>query len=214
MPKTSGSFTPDGHDEQDWLALFFWLLSLATTWVYHAHIYAWYGQVREIAEDIAQETLARAFECIQSARRDEHPPINDLKAFCRTIAFHLFLDRARKERRLIRSASDWDIDALYAATHTLLDIAEVAIDKLILEGSIVNVAKAAARFSGKSRSALLRHIAWVMTSSEEPELLEQIFLKEGIHLSDYLDWPSDDPKARSRQASLLCQIRKRLKENS
>ena len=66
-------------DGQTWYDLYNWLLPLVEMWVRDSRVSSWYGQHREIAEDIAHEAY-RTFRYQQRADRGEMPPIGSLKA--------------------------------------------------------------------------------------------------------------------------------------
>src|SRR5450759_5473272 len=60
MLTTVSSYAEDrDNDEQIWNDLYTWLLSLVEKWVAYAHVTCWYGQQKEVSEDIAQEAILR-----------------------------------------------------------------------------------------------------------------------------------------------------------
>ena len=79
-------------DGQSWYDLYNWLLPLAEMWVRDSRVSSWYGQQKEISEDIAHETVIRTFRYHQRADRGELAPIGSLKALSRVIALNYFRD--------------------------------------------------------------------------------------------------------------------------
>jgi DNA-directed RNA polymerase specialized sigma24 family protein len=200
----------DEH-EQQWHDLLVWLLPLVKNWVYHAHIIRWYGQQSEIAEEIAQETVTRAFVYIQSAKRNEHAPVAHLHAFCRVTAYNIFVDRIRKERRMIHLPSDNQVYVTETVKGALSTPEEIALDHLVLEEIIVDAARAIVKFPLKQRTALLNYLASKTDFDASPSLVERALADEGIQLRDYVRPSCDDSGERSRQGALLWHARQRLK---
>jgi DNA-directed RNA polymerase specialized sigma24 family protein len=206
IPTDFCSPAPDGHEPDDefvWHALLVWLLPLVTAWVYSSHVNIWCGQQSEIVQEIIQESVTRAFEYVKRARHNGGPSVIHLKAFCRTIARNLFVDRVRKEGLLVRLAFADNIDRLYAGKLEGQNAAELALDHLIDEEAIINAVKVIVKLPDKRRAALLIALANVIDLAESPSLLEQELAKQGIQLRDYVRPRSDDPAVRSRQAALL-----------
>ncbi len=209
------SFTPDRHepdDEQKWRDLLIWLSSLVNIWTYSAHIVTWYGQESEIAAEIVQEAATRAFAYIQSASRNERAPVAHLKSFCRTTAYNVFVDRIRKERRMIHFSTNSTIAAIEAAMCELADPEEIALDHLILEEVIVDAASAIVNFPDKQKAALLIDLASATDFDASPSLVERALADKGIRLRDYVRQSSDDSGERSRHTSLLWHACQRLKK--
>jgi len=87
MLTTVSSYAEDrDNDEQIWNDLYTWLLSLVEKWVAYAHVTCWYGQQKEVSEDIAQEAILRVLRYRQRARRGEVQPIVSLKSLSKVIA--------------------------------------------------------------------------------------------------------------------------------
>lgn len=211
------SSTPDKYEpdnEQEWRDLLVWLSSLVKMWTYSARIITWYGQEREIAAEIVQETATRAFAYIQSANRNEHAPVAYLKGFCRTTAYNIFIDRIRKEKRMIHLPSDNDVSTIETTTCELADPEEIALDHLMLEEVIVDAARAIVNFPGKQKAALLIDLASATDFDALPSLVERALADEGIYLRDYLRSSLNDSGERSRHASLLWHACQRLRRKS
>ncbi len=132
-------------------------------------------------------------------------------AFCRTTAYNLFVDRIRKEKRLLHFSTDNSAYDPYTAKREQSDPEEIALDHLVLEEVIVKAARAIVRFPGKQRAALLTHLASDTDFNARPSLLERTLANEGIQLRAYVRQPSNDSGERSRQGALLWHARQRLK---
>jgi DNA-directed RNA polymerase specialized sigma24 family protein len=209
------SSTPDeqeANNEQEWSDLLAWLFTLVKAWVYRARILSWSGQQWEIAEEIVQETAVRAFVYIRSANRNGHAPVAHLKAFCRTTAYNVFVDRIRKEKRMIHFPRDSSVYAIEITKGAQANPEEIALDRLLLEEVIVDTARAIVRFPGKQRTALLNHLANEADLDASPSLMERALADEGIQLRDYVCPYSDDLGERSRRGALLWHARQRLKK--
>jgi DNA-directed RNA polymerase specialized sigma24 family protein len=217
MPADLHSSPSDEHqpnDEQVWRDLLVWLLSLVKTWIYSANVTNWRGQQCEVAEEISQETAMRTFEYIRRARRNEGPPVHHIKALCRTIAHSLFVDRIRKDRRIICFSHDESNFEAYSNMHEQADAEEIALDQLIDEETIVNAASVIAGFPDKQRAAVLRDLADVTDFAAPPSLLDQALADVGIQLREYANQRTEEPGERSRHSSLLWHAYKRLKRES
>jgi DNA-directed RNA polymerase specialized sigma24 family protein len=202
---------PRQSDEQAWYDLFTWLLPLVQTWVYNSGVPSWYGQHKEIAEDIAQEAVMRIFVYNQRAVQGEVPPIVSLKALGRVVARNYFLDRQRKDRPLVRPTLNTRTYETYALTHEFPDPSQIALDHLELAAVIVKAAQAVAKFPYRQKMAILTDLANASDFDEQPSPLEQALSAEGLQLRDYRRPHPADPKERSRHAALRCTAYKRLR---
>ncbi len=198
-------------DGQSWYDLYNWLLPLVEMWVRDSGVTSWYGQHREIAEDIAHEAVMRTFRYNQRADRGEMPAVGSLKALCRVIALNYFRDWRKKDRCLVRptlSSSAYDLSLI---VREAVDAAQVALDHLIMDSIIVTVAQVVATFPRGQRIALLTDLANMSELDGEPSQLEQALSNVGLRLSDYKRPRSDDPTERGRYAALRSIAYKRLK---
>lgn len=206
---------PEIVDEQTWYDLYLWLLPLVEIWVRDSQVSSWYGQQKEIAEDIAHEAVMRAFKYHQRAQSGEMPPIGSLKALSRVIARNYFRDWRKKDWCLVRPAvvdTEYSrYDSVYG-TGEVADAAQIALDRLIMDSIIVTVAQVVARFPQGQKVALLTDLANMSALEEGPTRLEQAFTSVGVHLSDYRRSRLEDPYARGRDAALRSIAYKRLKQ--
>ena len=206
---------PEIVDEQTWYDLYVWLLPLVEMWVRDSQVSSWYGQHREIAEDIAHEAIVRAFKYHQRSHRGEMPPIGSLKALSRVIARNYFRDWRKKDWCLVRpTLADTDYHRYDSARATgeIVDAAQIALDRLILDSIIVTIVQVVVRFPPGQKVALLTDLANMSALEEKPTRLERAFSAVGVQLSDYKRPRLEDPSARSRDAALRSIAYKRLKQ--
>ncbi|GCF08272.1 sigma-70 family RNA polymerase sigma factor [Dictyobacter arantiisoli] len=199
---------------QSWFDLYIWLLPLTEIWVRDAHVSSWYGQQKEIAEDIAHEAVLRTFRYHQRACCGELPPIGSLKALSRVIARNYFRDWRKKDWCLVRSTQDDNEQHCIDGSVLSLDVvdaAQIALDHLMLDAIIVMVARVVARFPRGQKAALLTDLANMSDLDGEPTLLEQALSDVGVHLRDYRRPRSEDPTIRGRDAALRSIAYKRLR---
>jgi DNA-directed RNA polymerase specialized sigma24 family protein len=205
---------PERVDEQTWYDLYIWLLPLVEIWVRDSRVLSWYGQHKEIAEDIAHEAVMRAFRYYQRSYRGEMPPIGSLKALSRVIARNYFRDWRKKDWCLVRptlSDTEYRTYDSSGVAYEAADASQIALDRLILDSIIVTVAQVVARFPPGQKAALLADLANLSDLDGEPTRLERAFSDVGVQLSDYKRPRSEDPSARSRDAALRSIAYKRLK---
>ncbi len=203
---------PEIIDEQVWYDLYVWLLPLVEMWVRDSQVSSWYGQHKEIAEDIAHEAVMRSFKYHQRSDRGEMPPIGSLRALSRVIARNYFRDWRKKDWCLVRPTDSeyYRYDSGYTAGE-VTDAAQIALDRLILDSIIVTVAQAVVRFPPGQKVALLTDLANMIALEGGPTRLERAFSEVGVRLSDYKRPRPEDPSARGRDAALRSIAYKRLK---
>jgi DNA-directed RNA polymerase specialized sigma24 family protein len=200
-------------NEQTWFDLYSWLLPIVEKWVYCADVATWRGQQRETAEDIVQEAVTRTFRYNQRAEHGEVPSIASLKSLTRTIAQNYFRDRRKKDWCLLPPPSyeiSWEGCETYLGRENL-NPSEIAVDQLILNATITDAARLMVKFPPRQRDVLLTDLANLADFGEQPSLLEQALIDEGIQLRDYRHPLPSEPLARNRHAALLCIAYKRLR---
>ncbi len=201
-------------DEQTWSDLYIWLLPLVEMWVRDARVSSWYGQWKEVAEDIAQEAVLRTFRYYQRSHSGEMPPIGSLRALGRVIARNYFRDWRKKDWCLQRSAVNTGEGYTPEGTGIVPDVvdaSQIALDRLILDSLFVTVAQVVAQFPQGQKVALLTDLANMSDGDDEPTLLERAFGDVGLQLSDYRRPRAEDATARGREAALRSIAYKRLK---
>jgi DNA-directed RNA polymerase specialized sigma24 family protein len=202
------------QDEQCWYDLYHWLLPLVEIWVRDAHVSSWYGQYKEIAEDIAHEAVMRTFRYCVRADRGEMAPIGSLKALSRVIARNYFRDWRKKDWFLVRPVHNDNEQDPFEVNYRMGegdDASQIALDHLMLDSIIVTVAHVVAKFPHGQKTALLTDLANMSDFDAEPTLLQQALSDVGLELSDYRRPRSEDPTIRGRDAALRSIAYKRLK---
>jgi len=197
-------------DEQTWNDLYIWLLSMIEKWVFYANVSCWRGQLKEVAEDIAQEAILRTLKYTQRASLGEVQPVVSLRSLSKVIAQNYFRDRRRKDLYLVLSSQNDDSDHLLS--DEVVDPAQIALDDLFFRSVIVLAARIVAKFPQQQRMALLTDLANISDFNAPPTLLEQVLSAEGICLRDYNHPLPLDPSMRGRYAAHLCIAYKRLKK--
>jgi DNA-directed RNA polymerase specialized sigma24 family protein len=201
-------------DEQAWYDLYTWLLPLVEMWVRDSQVSSWYGQHKEIAEDIAHEAVMRTFRYYQRSHRGEMPPIGSLKALGRVIARNYFRDWRKKDWCLVRPTLSDTQYYTYDRTnigYDVVDASQIALDRLMLDAIIVTVAQIVVQFPHGQKVALLTDLANMSDPEGEPTFLAQAFSDVGVQLSDYRRPRPDDASVRGRDAALRSIAYKRLK---
>lgn len=204
----------EAPDEHRWYELYHWLLPLVEIWVRDAHVSSWYGQYKEIAEDIAHEAVARTYRYCLRADRGEMSPIGSLKALSRVIARNYFRDWRKKDWCLVRPTYKDNEQDPFDLSHGMgigEDASQIALDHLMLDSIIVTIAHVVAKFPRGQKTALLADLANISDFDGEPSLLQRALSDVGLKLSDYRRPRSDDPTVRGRDAALRSIAYKRLK---
>ncbi len=198
------------HDQQ-WEDLYRWLFPLVRKWVWNARISSWCGQQQEITEDITAETLLRTFQQYQLSHKGETSPIYSLKALSKTIAYHYFQDRIRKDKRLIQLSSSRC--ALFIGKAATSNVEQVACEHLIETELLIASARTIAHIPPRQRLAMLIDLAQRATFDESTTTLEQALAAQGIQLREYRDLSSCSPDEHAQYASLRSLAYKRLKKD-
>lgn len=205
-------YHPD--DEATWHDLHTWLLPRVEKWVRNANINAWYGQQREVSEDITQEAVLRTFRYSQRAAQGEVRPIGSLKSLGQTIAQNYFRDRRKKDWNIIRPSQESDHPESYLESVSPLskiDPSQVAVDHMMLTNIIALAARILANFPPGQRSALLIDLANITDFGDNPTLLERSLSEAGVELKDYHHPLPTEPSEKNRHAALLSIAYKRLR---
>jgi DNA-directed RNA polymerase specialized sigma24 family protein len=174
-----------------------------------ARIESWQGQKEDLVEDIVQETVLRILERIQRATAGTLPPINSLKGFMKTVAYHYCIDLQRHDARLRRITPESAGNEYAFEPGEQTDLLALVTEHLSQEELFGYLAHHIAHFPRKQREALLIDLA-KYTHSEEPSPLQQALLAQGIDLQIYQRPLPADPDARTRHSSLLSIAYKRV----
>src|SRR5690349_21811988 len=139
VPPSTGPQEHLHDNEQQWAELCSWLLPLVESWVRKSRVISWYGQQREVSEEITQEALMRTFEQHKRAIKGEISPIISLRALSCTIARHYLIDRQRKDQRLVRQTQNNASMDHYIDTTTSADPSQIALANLEFQVVLMNV---------------------------------------------------------------------------
>lgn len=180
-------------------------------WVWRSGI--WIGQEEDVAEDIVHDAVERLYKHMQRAEMGGVSPVEHPERMIIVIAHRCFLDRWRKDRRLVRFDQDNRLSLEYVVQATAVNPAEVALDIVFQGWLYVKIADIVSkRIPDKQRMALLRDLAQRMHFGHTPTSLQQAFADKGMDLERYRDWKSADKREQSQHASNLSLSYKRIEE--
>jgi DNA-directed RNA polymerase specialized sigma24 family protein len=184
------------------------LLAQAKRLIHQLSVPNWLGQEEDLAWDIVQESMRRAYEYSQKAANGEREQVQSLTALLNTVAQNYCRDLRRREWRLSRDMAN--------APQSFLDngesFSEEATENAYREQLFHVLAHEIARFPLKQRQALLTDLAERMVFEEKPSMLQAAFRAEGICLEEYRQPRSESDQERNRKAALLGHAYKRLKK--
>jgi hypothetical protein len=193
-----------------WMSLYKRLQTLATRWVYNAHINVWYGQEDDVAWDIVLVAIERTFEYSLKAKSNGIVIIS-LEHLSITIARNYYRDLLRKEYRIVHFDQEDSLPGYQISLCDLVDPSELAFDMVYTGWLFTQIAHVVVKFPDQTRTALLIDLANRMSFEDgQPTALQQAFLNVGIRLQDYQNLLPVDPIAKSRHASLVSYAYKRL----
>lgn len=200
--------TPTRISEKNWEESYAPLHAQARRLVHQMKVSHWSGQEEDVAWDIVQESMRRAFEYAQRIEQsNEAKPIQSLTALLNTVAQNYSRDLRRREWRLSKEATN----APQGFTDTEDNFSEIATENAYREHLFRDLASEIALFPTKQRQALLSDLAGRMAFEEKPSMLQAAFQAVGIHLEEYRQSRSECEQERSRNAALLAHAYKRLK---
>lgn len=186
------------------------LRRLVRGWVYPANITRWLGEKEEVVSDIVQETLCKTLECLRKAERHEAAPVDSPDSLSRTIAYNLFIDFIRKDKRITPLSQMTHSSGDEAFEFELADSSEDAQERVFQEALFHELAAEIVNFPKKQKFVLLVDLANRTDFASDEAILRQAFLKVGVRLEDYLGLQPESTIDRSRFASLLSISYKRV----
>lgn len=196
-----------GH-EQTWLALYELLRPSVTLFVYLYAVPSWHGQENDLIEDVLQETVIRIYLQMPTAANGK---IQNMEAFCRTIARNYCRDLRRKERRL-QPLPDDDYSFESVTKRDTDDPIETAFEALFTQTVLVAVAQLIATFPAKQRMAILIDLAHQPGNGDtQLPSLEKALATVHIDLKVYRGLLPTGPVEKTRHSSLLSIAYKRLR---
>jgi DNA-directed RNA polymerase specialized sigma24 family protein len=173
--------------------------------VYQLRVPSWKGQEEDVAWDIVQECMRKAFEYIEKGN-----PVQSLPALLNMIVRNYCIDLYRRDKRLLHE-EDGQIASSFVDNED--SFREEALENAYREGIFCELAHHIAAFPKKTRQALLSDLAGMMNFEEKPSSLQAAFRAEGIYLEEYrFATRSQNERERIRTAALLNYAYKRLRE--
>jgi len=170
--------------------------------MHSANLPTWKAQREDIIDEIVQETMIKALKRIRRGESGELSPVYSVEGLCVRIAYNIFIDMVRHDRRLVPMASEsWD-DMPRDVPDDGKDYSEIAVDNVYYANLFGQVAVAIQAFPPKLRAALIIDLVSRMSFEGEASALQQALLSAGVDLEQYRGQRSSDPVVRSRQTSL------------
>lgn len=193
--------------EIDWGESYPQLHAQARSLVRRMKIANWQGQEEDVAWDIVQESMRKVLEYTQKVEKGEEAPIQSLGGLLRITAQNSTLDLRRREKRLCRDTANLPREFV----DNEASFSEVATENVYHERLFRALAHEIAHFPKKQRQALLADLAERMAFSAKPTTLQAAFQAEGIRLEEYRRSRPLSDLERNRNAALLYQAYRRLK---
>lgn len=209
-PTNSSGKQNQSSDDHLWSEIYETLTVYVRVHIRNAGVQSWRGQEYDLVEDIVQETVVRAYLYLRKVESGEARAVLSLQSFTKTIARNHSEDRRRKETRTLRPSDDSKNGEVEEAEDERFDPIEDALEDLAYISLMVEIVRLIATFPDKQRIALLTDLANIACRSEYPTFIEEVFLDAGIYLREYQCPLPEDKKLRSRHASLLSYVYKRL----
>ncbi len=185
-----------------WHTFYRQITVVVTRWMHSANLPTWKAQREDIIDEIVQETMIKALKRIRRGESGELSPVYSVEGLCVRIAYNIFIDMVRHDRRLVPMASEsWD-DMPRDVPDDGKDYSEIAVDNVYYANLFGQVAVAIQAFPPKLRAALIIDLVSRMSFEGEASALQQALLSAGVDLEQYRGQRSSDPVVRSRQTSL------------
>ena len=186
----------------DWNTLYRQLAIIVTRWVRATNLPTWKAQREDIIDEIVQETMMKVLKRIRRGECGELSPVYSVKGLSVRVAYNVFIDMVRHDRRLVPLATERRDDVSNNVPNNGQDYSEVAVDNVYNANLFGQVAVAIQAFPPKLRSALVIDLVSRMSFEGKASALQQALHDAGIDLEQYRSRRSSDPVARNRQASL------------
>src|SRR2546430_9940389 len=95
--------------DANWHTLYRQITVVVTRWVHSANLPTWKAQREEIIDEIVQETMMKVLKRIRRGESGELSPVYSVEGLCVRVAYNIFIDMVRHDRRLVPMASkSWD----------------------------------------------------------------------------------------------------------
>lgn len=172
----------------------------------------WGGQEEDVAEDVVHDAIERLYRHMQRAEKGEVSPVEHPERMIIVIAQRCFLDRWRKDRRLVRFDSDDSLSLERVVQSAIINPAEVALDIVYQRWLYVKIADLVSkRIPDKQRIALLRDLSQRMSFGNSPTPLQKAFADKGMEFPAYQDWQGRNKREQSQHASNLSLALRQIK---
>ncbi len=186
----------------DWNTLYRQLAIIVTRWVRATNLPTWKAQREDIIDEIVQETMMKVLKRIRRGECGELSPVYSVKGLSVRVAYNVFIDMVRHDRRFVPLATESRDDVSNDVPDNGQDYSEVAVDNVYNANLFGQVAVAIQAFPSKLRAALIIDLVSRMSFDDEATPLQQALHNAGVDLEQYRGRRSSDPVARSRHGSL------------
>ena len=186
----------------NWYTLYRQLTIIVTRWVRATNLPKWKAQREDIIDEIVQETMMKVLKRIRRGECGELSPVYSVKGLSVRVAYNVFIDMVRHDRRFVPLATESRDDVSNDVPDNGQDYSEVAVDNVYNANLFGQVAVAIQAFPPKLRAALIIDLVSRMSFEGEVSALQQALLSAGVDLEQYRGQRSSDPVVRSRQTSL------------
>jgi DNA-directed RNA polymerase specialized sigma24 family protein len=186
-----------------WNGLYSLLHPLVKHWVYNSGVSSWRGQEIDVSEDIVQEAVFRLLKYARNADKGKTAPIEIPEHMVIVITRHCFIDKWRKDVRLVRYEVDDRTSLEPLIKSKAIDLAEVALEQIYHAWIFLKLADYVVTVSTRQQTALLRDLSQRMQFGQTPTPLQQAFTDKGLDLQQHQGWRSANKREQSQQASNL-----------
>ena len=195
-----------------WAELYFLLRPLVKRWVYNSGVSSWRGQEDDVSEDIVQEAIYRLLKYAMNADKGEAAPIEIPEHMVTVIARNCYIDKWRKDGRLVRYDTDDRSSLEHLVKKRAIDPSEVAFDRVYQAWLFLKLADFVVTVSTKQQTALLRDLSQRMYFGQTATLLQQVFADKGLDLKRHQGWEGANKRERSQHAANLSLALKRIEK--
>jgi DNA-directed RNA polymerase specialized sigma24 family protein len=197
-----------------WNKLYSLLRPLVKRWVYGSGATSWRGQENDVIEDIVQEAIFRLLKYAHNAEKGEAAPVEIPEHMVTVIARNCFIDKLRKDGRLVRYEADDRLSLEHVVKVRVVDPSEIAFNHVYHAWVFIKLADFVVTISAKQQTALLRDLSQHMYFGQTATSLQQAFADKGLDLKQHQGWKSANKREQSQHASNLSLSYKKIKEAS
>lgn len=195
-----------------WAELYILLRPLVKHWVYSSGVTSWRGQEDDVSEDIVQEAIYRLLKYALNADKGEAAPVEIPEHMVTVIARNCYIDKWRKDGRLVRYDTDERSSLEHLVRKRVFDPSEVAFDCVYHAWLFLKLADFVVTVSTKQKTALLRDLAQRMHFGSSPTQLQKAFADKGMELRAYHGWQGKNKREQNQHASNLSLALRQIKK--